>query len=377
MGRASRRHRRAKVPALPAPLGPHTAAPSARDVPRIRAQMAAWAADATRYGARAWLRALMNAARIAVPGFADAYDPQPEEEAVARWARTLPAAQLFYVASNLSTLVHHAAASLTDYRLHPDDLPAHTGFMIFAEPLRDTDTTDPAGRPVTLVTWSPAAHGILLEFWIPTRYAADEDPQTTIGYAVPGTARALYRRRHTIPKHLLPAQILPTHGYLYQRPATLPFGERVDTDHDADEIRATHLHDDPDTCATCHDEQSFSAAHLQRLVVAAWLLMGQSITTETRLRPQPAAVGAAPHAPAPLSEVRYVELRAAKRPANPQHDGPGSGRVYRHSWIVRGHWRRQWYPSRGEHRPIWINPHLAGPEDAPLVGGERVNVLRR
>jgi len=37
-------------------VGAHAAAPSARDVPRIRAHMAAWAADATRYGARAWLR---------------------------------------------------------------------------------------------------------------------------------------------------------------------------------------------------------------------------------------------------------------------------------------------------------------------------------
>ncbi|SES36274.1 hypothetical protein [Actinokineospora terrae] len=28
-------------------------------------------------------------------------------------------------------------------------------------------------------------------------------------------------------------------------------------------------------------------------------------------------------------------------------------------------------------RPIWIDPHFAGPEDKPLLGGERVNVLRR
>jgi hypothetical protein len=338
--------------------------------------MAAWAADATRYGARAWLRALMNSAQLAIPGFGDAYDPREEDQAATRWARTLPAADLFYVASNLSTLVHHAARSLSDYRLHSDDLPARTGFMLFAEPLRDSDSADPAGRPVSLVTWSPHADGILLEFWTPTLYAASQDPDTTIGYAIPGIARALYRRRHTIPKRLLPAQILPPHGYLYQRPATLPFGAPVDVDHDVAAIRATHLHQDPDTCATCADEKSFSAARLQRLVVAAWLLMGQSITAETRLRPQPAALGSV-SGPPPLAEVRYIELRAVKRPANPGSGESGAGRVYRHSWIVRGHWRRQWYPSRGEHRPVWINPHVAGPDAAPLIGGERVNVLRR
>ena len=75
---------------------------------------------------------------------------------------------------------------------------------------------------------------------------------------------------------------------------------------------------------------------------------------------------------------RYVELRAVKRPPAAQADEENvPGRVYRHSWVVRGHWRRQWYPSRGEHRPLWIAPHLAGPEDAPLIGGDRVNVLRR
>jgi hypothetical protein len=130
MGRASRRAKRPKVPTGPPRwprAGPGAGAPSARDVPRIRAQMAAWAADATRYGARAWLRALMNAAQLAIPGFGDAYDPREEDVAAARWARTLPAADLFYVASNLFTLVHHAAQSLSDYRLHPTTCPPAPG----------------------------------------------------------------------------------------------------------------------------------------------------------------------------------------------------------------------------------------------------------
>lgn len=208
------------------------------------------------------------------------------------------------------------------------------------------------------------------------------DPDPVIGFAIPGIARTLYRERHRIPASRRPAQILPAHGYLYQRPTAIPFCGPVDVDYLARKAHASHAHvdteNDTEDCEECWGTGPASGtARLQRLIVATWLLMGQSITAETRLRPQPAAVGAAPHAPAPLSEVRYVELRAAKRPANQPPDGAGSGRVYRHSWIVRGHWRRQWYPSRGEHRPIWINPHLAGPEDAPLIGGERVNVLRR
>lgn len=36
-------------------------------------------------------------------------------------------------------------------------------------------------------------------------------------------------------------------------------------------------------------------------------------------------------------------------------------------WVVRGHWRNQWYPSLGKHQPVWIAEHEAGHESADLV----------
>jgi hypothetical protein len=35
-------------------------------------------------------------------------------------------------------------------------------------------------------------------------------------------------------------------------------------------------------------------------------------------------------------------------------------------WLVRGHWRRQWHPSTGQHVPKWILPYVKGPDGAPL-----------
>lgn len=35
-------------------------------------------------------------------------------------------------------------------------------------------------------------------------------------------------------------------------------------------------------------------------------------------------------------------------------------------WVVRGHWRHQWYPSTQSHQTIWIAPYAKGPEDKPL-----------
>lgn len=50
---------------------------------------------------------------------------------------------------------------------------------------------------------------------------------------------------------------------------------------------------------------------------------------------------------------------------------------YDHRWLVRGHWRNQWYPKAGVHSPLWIAPHVKGPEDKPLVIKRRgFNVIR-
>lgn len=47
-------------------------------------------------------------------------------------------------------------------------------------------------------------------------------------------------------------------------------------------------------------------------------------------------------------------------------------------WLVRGHWRAQYYPSTGQHRPKWIYPHTKGPADKPLkVGREKVYAVVR
>ncbi len=51
-----------------------------------------------------------------------------------------------------------------------------------------------------------------------------------------------------------------------------------------------------------------------------------------------------------------------------EHHGSGLTTVeWSHRWLVRGHWRRQFYPKRGGNAPIWIHPHIKGPSDKPFV----------
>lgn len=63
---------------------------------------------------------------------------------------------------------------------------------------------------------------------------------------------------------------------------------------------------------------------------------------------------------------------------SPPKAGRGdSHREYSHRWVVRGHWRRQWYPSEGRHKPKWIMEYIAGPEDAPLLVHDKVTIVDR
>lgn len=106
---------------------------------------------------------------------------------------------------------------------------------------------------------------------------------------------------------------------------------------------------------------------------AAWLLMQQPLVEETEVQPDRAVRKRLRRAGREPVAVRLIELR---RPKSSGGQGDGD-REYHHQWIVRGHWRQQWHPKRQVHRPVWIAPHIKGPEGAPLIGGEKVNVLKR
>jgi hypothetical protein len=70
---------------------------------------------------------------------------------------------------------------------------------------------------------------------------------------------------------------------------------------------------------------------------------------------------------APLVDptVRVVKLRTRETIS---HDADrGEAHVdWACRWMVRGHWRQQFFPSRKAHQPIWITPHIKGPDDKPL-----------
>jgi hypothetical protein len=75
-----------------------------------------------------------------------------------------------------------------------------------------------------------------------------------------------------------------------------------------------------------------------------------------------------------LSDTRVIYLRSSKG-----ETGHALGTTpYHHRWIVSGHWRSQPYGKDRAHRkPVWIAPHVKGPDGAPLLHGEKVRAVVR
>jgi hypothetical protein len=164
----------------------------------------------------------------------------------------------------------------------------------------------------------------------------------------------------------IPPSVSPTHGYHWRGLTPMEFTDMQGWPTGVPHSKATL------------DAETTEA--LERTILATWLLMGQTLVRSERLVAQrPARRRIARADPTLDPTVRYIDLRRARTEPTDRADDENraSSREYRHRWVVRGHWRNQWYPSRNDHRPIWIDPHFAGPEDKPLLGGERVNVLRR
>jgi hypothetical protein len=69
-----------------------------------------------------------------------------------------------------------------------------------------------------------------------------------------------------------------------------------------------------------------------------------------------------------VSDVKTIQLRATERTGYEPRPADGDAqREYSWRWIVRGHWRKQYYPKAGQHVPVWIDSYVKGPEDKPLM----------
>lgn len=111
-------------------------------------------------------------------------------------------------------------------------------------------------------------------------------------------------------------------------------------------------------------------------LIACWRLMSQTITT---VESEDVPRGIRRQAERRGMRDRNVTVVNLRR-RSVAGSGGGTPVEWSHRWLVRGHWRDQRYKGDdGEWftKPLWIHPHLKGPDDKPLHLREHVYALTR
>ena len=265
-------------------------------------------------------------------------------------------ATLFHVSAEMTAVADAARRTMPGYRLHPEDLPAERGLIVFdavigrfdidgdLESMSDYDRRLAVEHRERQLAVAPAA--VIAAMWGPA-LTRNGEPGVLVVTWTDSSDLVAYREKEGSKPEALTA--LRAFGALaYHDETVLPFGDIFDEEGPDRPIRNESL----------------------GTLIATWLLMGQPITSSLP-EPLPRQTRRAlQRANLPVPEVRVVKLRQPKHP-HPEAE-QGAGRTYTKRWVVRGHWRNQWYPSRNDHRPIYIPTHIKGPDGAQLIVSEKV-----
>jgi hypothetical protein len=275
--------------------------------------------------------------------FYELYNPgKGAPDAIVEQTQRLTAADCFYVNAEMTAVARHAGATM------PDQKPlANPGFIIWDGPLTDHDVDQ------DLLTggedddhFALLSHSQALSWELTT---AERDD----GQHVPG-AHLTFWSHH--PARTRPPMI-PIWSAFWD--FTLPIRESAETDNQGDYAPVGRW-----------IGQFNMTAH------ATMVLMGQTVAQLERVLPDRAERRRAARAGANLNEFTVVQLRR-RTPVNHPDEGQAEAVNWSRRWMVSGHWRRQWYPSLQDHRAVWVHGYVKGPEDKPLVLGDKVKALLR
>jgi len=297
-----------------------------------------------------------------------------------------------YISHHISTAVAAAAETADDEPLFPTDLPCPHGLMVFEYPLIFPDLHPVTGAvvpelkmPIRAIGWS-------------TQTVQVRNPDTKLLEPNQGIFYAMYTDIEAWKTLFLTSvqEHLPdeweAHKDLYDTAETTrdsmwcidtsgwAFGtswRRGGGDLPREAFEQGEIHD--------------TVARTRRFLLAMWRFEWQRILVPQVHKPSRAEHRQAARVGMKL-EDGYIKVLRLRRHVEAEARGEhvsGDQLAYDYQWLVRGHPRRQWFPSLGparnpdgsfnhdSHRLIWIEPFTKGNPYAPLVVGHAVTSVVR
>ncbi|MFD5899111.1 hypothetical protein [Streptomyces sp. NPDC060366] len=250
-------------------------------------------------------------------------------------AASMKAGDLFWVSKDMAALAVHSGAQLAAARWATADRPSPCGLLFWEDGIGHIESAG-VEIPVEACAWGPYQGKMLL--WLLMSRARLAGEVERIG-------------RYALVMEEIPP-LVPVYG------AAIP------------------VTNEPLSLAEVDRQlpQTVVAA-----LAAAWLLMQQPLLVDrNQEQADKTTARAYIRDGVPSPEVSVVDLRRQYTPQDRDPDAGTDGRRYRHRWIVGGHWRNQAYgPERSLRRQTWVPSYVKGPEGAPLLSTEKVNVWRR
>lgn len=283
-------------------------------------------------------------ARLAIAGLVDSgaaahmFDDTPDPELTKTATSAALHAPAWFVTSEVCDFLDTASVTMPDWTLSNDDLPDVAGLVVFADVTESPSGEAGVGVPywVNAVSYSLVGysddHVVRFEDWSAVSDPHVGRPRSTSHWSGAGT-------------HIWKVGTSVTDFSYVQ--------ERDGNDRSALIDQSSRLR----RRMAC----LWALAKTPRLIEQSEL----SVPRPDRRRAQRAGV---------TTPVVLVDVRSAQRNDT---SGEHTDVAWSHRWVVGGHWRSQPHgPGSQQRRPTWIAPHIKGPADKPLIGKERVGVVR-
>lgn len=251
----------------------------------------------------------------------------------------LAEAHLWWIDPDMCAVIEAVAPSMPD--VNPDP-PSDVGLAVFARPVRGTDAEAGDEISTTAYLWGPIElNGVLSIIFATFEHRLRLES-------------ILGRERLILSQHAHHLATTLTFTGWSSWPVDALTSE---TDIEGEHQRVSYIED-------------------RRAMAAVWgIVASPGVASEPEMVDRPARRRAQRAGlQVPDQSVRVVRLHAGDYQAHPRA-GAAMPVEWSHRWLVSGHWRQQWYPSRGQHLAKYILPHVKGPADKPLIVKDTVRAI--